>query len=173
MASKDTTVLPHMTETTSSAAEKSITPIPASDQGLAGLTLPVRAPGWIAEVLQKAQLELQTTNKKGKEAVREKTPANKMHPSPAIHPRRYAMEVWIQAETTPGVFDFPEDDTYGADFVIDTLNMAYPGCTGVYLTEAGHVIAFYGKKSSAKSGLNLEQGMEACKILSEIPRWIR
>ena len=82
------------------------------------------------------------------------------------------MELWIQVETTPGVFAFPEYDAYGTDFVIDTLNMAHPGCTGVYLTEAGHVITFYGKKGSPKTGLTLEQGMEACMILSNIPQWI-
>ena len=67
---------------------------------------------------------------------------------------------------------FPEDNTYGANFVIDTVNMAYPGCTGVYLGEAGHVIVFFGKKGSPKAGLTLEQGMEACRILSRIPSWM-
>ena len=57
-------------------------------------------------------------------------------------------------------------------FVIDTVNMAYPGCTGVYLGEAGHVIAFFGKKGSPKAGLMLEQGMEACRVLSGIPSWM-
>ena len=82
------------------------------------------------------------------------------------------MEIWIQIESSPGVYSFPEDDTYGADFVVDTMNMAYPGCTGVYLGEAGHVIAFFGKKGSPKAGLMLEQGMEACRILSGIPSWM-
>ena len=82
------------------------------------------------------------------------------------------MELWIQVESSPGVYAFPEDDTYGADFVVDMLNMAYPGCTGVYLTKAGHVIAFYRKKGTPKTGLTLEQVMEACRILSEIPRWM-
>ena len=82
------------------------------------------------------------------------------------------MEIWIQIESSPGVYTFPEDDTYGADFLIDTVNMAYPGCTGVYLAEAGHVIAFYRRKGAPKAGLTLEQGMEACRILSEIPSWM-
>ena len=82
------------------------------------------------------------------------------------------MEMWIQIESSPGVYSFPEDDTYGANFMMDTVNMAYPGCTGVYLAEASHVIAFYGKKGSPKAGLMLEQGMEACRILSEIPSWM-
>ena len=82
------------------------------------------------------------------------------------------MEMWIQIESSPGVYSSPEDDTYGADFMIDTVNMAYPGCTRVYLGEAGHVIAFFGKKGTPKAGLTLEQGMEACRILSRIPSWM-
>ena len=109
---------------------------------------------------------------KNKEADKEKASIVKMPSSPAVHTRRYAMEIWIQVESSPGVYSFPEDDTYGADFVVDTVNMAYLGCTGAYLAEAGHVIAFYGRKGSPKAGLTLEQGMEACRILSEIPRWM-
>ena len=82
------------------------------------------------------------------------------------------MEMRIQIESSPGVYSPPEDDMYSADFVVDTVNMAYPGCTGVYLGEAGHVIAFFGKKGTPKAGLTLEQGMEACQILSGIPSWM-
>ena len=78
----------------------------------------------------------------------------------------------IEAETCSGVFSSILEETYSADFVIDTLNLAYPGCTGVYLIEVGHVMAFYGKKGSIKAGLSVEQGMEACSILSKIPTWI-
>ena len=121
------------------------------------------------EVIQKAQVDGRALRK---EAEKEKASTNKMPPSPAVCTRRYAMEMRIQIESSPGVYSFPEDDTYGADFVIDTVNMAYPGCTGVYLGEAGHVIAFFGKKGSPKAGLTLEQGMEACRVLSGIPSWM-
>ena len=59
--------------------------------------------------------------------------------------RRYALELWVQMETSPGVFGPPDEDSYSVDFIIDTLNQAYPGCTGVYLSDAGHILAFYGK----------------------------
>ena len=36
--------------------------------------------------------------------------------------------------------------------------------------EAGHVIDFYGKKGSTKAELSVNQGMEACQIIPEIPR---
>ena len=55
---------------------------------------------------------------------------------------------------------------------MDTLNLAYPGCTGVYLVNAGHLIAFYGKKTKPGAGLSLKQGMEACHLVTEIPTWM-
>ena len=86
--------------------------------------------------------------------------------------RRYAMELWVQMESSPGVFGLPDEDSYSVDFVTDTLNQAYPGCTGVYLSDAGHILAFYGKRGAPNAGLTLEQGMEACMIIQEIPRWM-
>ena len=67
------------------------------------------------------------------------------------------------------MYAYPEDDTYSSDFVMDTLNLAYPGCTGVYLMNAGHLVAFIGKKTKPGAGLSLEQGMEACRLVTKIP----
>ena len=93
--------------------------------------------------------------------------------TPSTSPvRRYALELWVQMESSPGVFGLPDEDSYSVDFVIDTLNQAYPGCTGVYLSDAGHNLAFYGKQGAPNAGLTLEQGMEACMIIQEIPRWM-
>ena len=80
--------------------------------------------------------------------------------------------MWVQMEVSPGVYGAPKEDYYSVDFVIDTLNQAYPGCMGVYLSKAGHILAFYGKRSVPNPGLTLEQGMEACRIIQEIPRWM-
>ena len=55
---------------------------------------------------------------------------------------------------------------------MDTLNLAYPGCTGVYLANAGHLIAFCGQKIKPGADLSLEQGMEACCLVTEIPTWM-
>ena len=81
-------------------------------------------------------------------------------------------ELWVQMESSPGVFGLPDEDSYSVDFVVDTLNQAYPGCTGVYLSDTGHILAFYGKRGAPNAGLTLEQGMEACMIIQEIPQWM-
>ena len=85
---------------------------------------------------------------------------------------RYALEVWIKAETSPGNFTPPEEESYSADFVLDTLNLTYPRCTGVFLVEPGHAIAYYGRKGSIRAGLMVEQSTEACKLISSIPVWM-
>ena len=54
----------------------------------------------------------------------------------------------------------------------DTLNLTYPDCTGVYLAELGHLVAFYGRKNATGAGLTVEQGMEACQVIAEIPSWM-
>ena len=59
-------------------------------------------------------------------------------------PKRYALQIWLEVEVGPGYFVPPEDDSCSTDFILEVLNCAYPGCTGVYLDRAGHMLAFYG-----------------------------
>ena len=122
-------------------------------------------PGKIAEALQRSQLDSHPRVDKIKET-KWKSP-----PSP-VRTRRYALEVRILVESGPGVYSPPEDESYSADFVQDNLNLAYPGCTGVFLAEPGSLIAFYGKKGASQAGLTVEQGMEACQIIGNITSWM-
>ena len=85
---------------------------------------------------------------------------------------RCALEVWIKAETSLGNFTPTKEELYSADFVLDTLNLTYPGCTGVFLAEPSHTITFYGRKGSVRVSLMVEQITEACKLISSIPIWM-
>ena len=172
MASKDSNPLPTKSQTMSPVTKEnitntSITPsktAPSTDQGLADLpTSPMKEAKKKQEVLQKAQLESKGAVKETKE----KTP-----PSPTTHMHCYAVEVWIKAETSPGNFTPPKEELYSADFVLNTLNLTYPGCTRVFPAEPGHAIAFYGHKGSVRVGLTVEQSTEACKLISSIPIWM-
>ena len=78
------------------------------------------------------------------------------------------MEIEIHA----CVYAAPNEDSYGVDFAIDALNHAYPGCTDVYLGEAGHMVAFYGKKANSKAGLIHDEAVVASKAILEIPTWV-
>ena len=66
----------------------------------------------------------------------------------------------------------PKEDSYSVDFAIDTINRTYSGCTGMYLGTAGHMLAFYGKKTSPRAGLLLSQAITASKAIANIPTWM-
>ena len=58
------------------------------------------------------------------------------------------------------MYSTPEEDCYSIDFAIDALNCTYPGCTGMYLDVAGHMLAFH------------DQGVVASKAIANIPTWM-
>ena len=71
-----------------------------------------------------------------------------------------------------GVYSTPEEDSYSIDFATDALNRTYPGCTGMYLDMAGHMLAFYRKKTNSRAGLLHDQGVVASKAIGNIPTWM-
>ena len=93
-------------------------------------------------------------------------------PASPQKPKRYALQIWLEVEVGPGYFLPPEDDSCSTDFTLEVLNHAYPGCTGVYLDRAGHMLAFYGRKGSSKAGLIQEVAIEAGRAVTEIPTWM-
>ena len=122
------------------------------------------------EVVQRTQISSRSGAEKMKEH-QDRTP-KRQSPSPATRPRRYALELWVEIEIRVGMYATPDEDSYSVDFAIDTLNWAYPGCTGVYLGEAGHMVAFYGKKANSKAGLIHDEAVVASKAILEIPTWM-
>ena len=167
MSKNSPTALSPESKATSSAAEENVTPPKTSDKGLASLTtLPLTEVGKTVKVIQKAQVSSLPKSDTEKEP-KEKSQSLRTPPSPAAQSHRYALEIWIRVKVNLGEYASTEEDTYSAEFLMDTLKLAYPGCTRVYLDEAAHLIAFYRKKGAAKAGLSVEQGMEACQILAD------
>ena len=80
--------------------------------------------------------------------------------------------MWVKIETSVVVHSTPKEDSYGVDFTIDTINHAYPGCAGMYLGVAGHMLAFYGMKTNPRAGLLLGQAIIASKAIVNIPTWM-
>ena len=78
----------------------------------------------------------------------------------------------MEIETSAGVYSTPKEDSYSIDFAIDAINRAYPGCTGMYLNVASHMLAFCGKKTNPKAGLLHDQGVIASKAIANIPTWM-
>ena len=122
------------------------------------------------EAVQRTQISSQSRAEKMKEP-QDKTP-KRQSPSPATRQRRYALELWVEIEIRTGVYAAPDEDSYSVDFTIDALYRAYLGCTGVYLGEAGHMVAFYGKKANSKAGLIHDEAVVASKAILDIPTWM-
>ena len=93
-------------------------------------------------------------------------------PTPAARPHRYALEAWVNIRADSEEWISPEDDSYSEDFVVDTVNQIYPGCTGAYLAETGHVLMFFGKKGGPKAGLTQEQSVVACCAVRGMNYWM-
>ena len=93
-------------------------------------------------------------------------------PASPHKPKRYALQIWLEVEVGPGYFLPLEDYSYSMDFALEVLNLAYSGCTGVYLDRGGHMLAFYGRKGSSKAGLIQDVAIEAGHAVREIPTWM-
>ena len=170
MATKDSASVVQPKSTMTPTGEEFVTPI-SQPSSLGELSTPVVSEtDRRLEAIQRAQVSSLMEADKGKEP-QEKTP-KKLSPTLATRPKKYALEMWVEIEISPGMYSTPEDDSYSIDFMIDTINHAYPGCTGMYLDMAGHMLAFYGKKTKPRAGLLHDQGVITSKAIADIPTWM-
>ena len=155
---------------TTPTGEESVTPV-SQPSGLGELSASMfTEPDRKQEVIQRAQVgSLMGAN--GNREPQDKTP-KKQSPTSATRPKKYALEMWVEMETNAGVHSAPEEDSYSVDFAIDTINRAYPGCTGMYLGVAGHMLAFYGKQTNPRAGLLIGQAVTTSKAIMNIPTWM-
>ena len=127
-------------------------------------------PDMKSEVIQRAQVG-SLMRASGNKEPQDKIP-RKQSPASATRPKKYALEIWVEIETSAGMHSAPDEDSYSVDFTIDTINRTYSGCTGMYLAVAGHMLAFYGKKMNPRAGLLLSQAVAASKAIANIPTWM-
>ena len=155
---------------TTPTGEESVTPV-SQPFGLGKLSASMfTEPDMKHEAIQRAQVgSLMGAN--GNKEPQDKTP-RKQTPVSVTKPKKNALEMWVEIETSAGVHSTPEEDSYSVDFTIDTINRAYPGCTGMYLGVAGCMLAFYGKKTNPRAGLLLSQAVAASKAIANIPIWM-
>ena len=167
MATKSSMPAASSKSTTTPTGEESVTPV-SQPSGLGELsTSMVTKTNRRLEAIQRVQVGSLVGADKVKEP-QEKTP-KKLSPTLATQPKKYALEMWVEIETSLGVYSTPEDDSYSIDFAIDAINRTYPSCTGMYLDVAGHMLAFYGKKTNPRAGLLHDQGVIASKAIADIP----
>ena len=155
---------------TTPTGEESVTPVSQPSRLGELSTSMFTEPDRKQEVIQRAQVSsLMGAN--GNREPQDKTP-KKQSPATATIPKKYALEMWVEIETSTGVHSAHEEDSYSVDFAIDTINSAYPGCTGMYLGVAGHMLAFYGKKTNPRAGLLISQAIAASKAIANISTWM-
>ena len=157
-----------------SETEETVTPV-SHPISLTELTASLEALN--AEVDKKLTIvnRTQTSSSLGANKIRgSPDPRDQKKTSPVLEhwPRRYALQMWLEIEVSPGLFAPPEDDSYSVDFPMEVINKAYPGCTGMYLDRAGHMLAFYSQKGSARAGFIQEVAIEASRAVSELPTWM-
>ena len=158
-------------ETTTTENEKSSATSMPQPSGLGELAATTTAPAGRG---QGAVQRVQVGSAPGADMseVSQEGASRRSSPTPATRPIKYTLEIWVELEVSQGVYGAPEDDSYGVDFAAETLNQAYPGCTGLYLDVAGHMVAFYGRKGHSKVGLLQEQGIQASQAIATIPTWM-
>ena len=170
MVTQDSTPSGQVRSTTTPIGEESVTPV-SGPSGLGELFASMfTESNRKLEAIQRAQVSSLMGADRNKEP-QEKTP-KRQSPALATRPKKYALELWVEIETSAGVYTSPDEDSYSVDFAIDTINRAYPGCTGMYLGVAGHMLAFYGKKTNPRAGLLHGQGVAASKAITNIPNWM-
>ena len=123
-----------------------------------------------SEAVQRAQIG-SPMGAKGTNEPLNKSPKGQT-PASATRPKKYTLEMWVKIDTGAGICTALEEDSYSVDFMINCINQAYPRCTGIYLGVAGHMLAFYGKKTNPKAGLFLDQAITASKVIANIPTWM-
>ena len=170
MATQNSKPSGQVSSPTTPTGEEPVTPV-SQPSGLGALSPSMSTePDRKTEAIQRAQVgSLMGAN--GNNEPQNKSP-KKQSPTSATRPKKYALEMWVEIETSAGVHTAPEEDSYGVDFAIDTINCAYPGCTGMYLGMVGHMLAFYGKKTNPRAGLLLDQAIAASKAIANIPTWM-
>ena len=170
MATKDNMPTMQFRSATTPTGEESMIPV-SQPSGLGELaTSTATETDKRLEAIQRAQISSLVGADKTKEA-QEKI-SKRQSPTLATQPKKYALELWVEIEISMGVYSTPEEDSYSVDFAIDTLNHTYPGCTGMYLGVAGHMLAFYGKKTNPRASLLHDQAVIASKAIINIPTWM-
>ena len=138
MATKDNMPTKQSRSATTPTGEESMIPV-SQPSGLGELAISmVTEADKRLEAVQRTQISSLVGADKTKEP-QEKTPKIQS-PTLSTRPKKYALEMWVEVKNRTGVYTTPEEDSYSVDFTIDALSHTYPGCTGMYLGVAGHML---------------------------------
>ena len=105
---------------TTPTGEESVTPLSQpSGLGVLSTSMTIKSDRK-SEVVQRAQIGslmgANRTNEPPNKSPKRQTTAS------ATRPKKYALEMWVEIETSAGVHTAPEEDSYSVDFAIDCIN---------------------------------------------------
>ena len=107
---------------TTPTGEESVTPI-TQPSGLGALSASMSIePDRKTKAIQRAQVGL-LMGANGSNEPQNKSP-KKQSPAAGARPKKYALEMWVEIETSVDVHTTPEEDLYGVDCTIDSINRA-------------------------------------------------
>ena len=133
MATKDSAPSMQSRSTTTPTGEESVTPV-SQPSGLGELsTSMVTETDRRLEVIQKAQVGSLMGADKIKEP-QEKTP-KKQSPTLATRPKKYALEMWVEIETGPGMYSTPRKTLTAliSQLMLSTVPIqVVPACTWMW-----------------------------------------
>ena len=118
-------------ETTTTEREKSSMTSMPQPSGLGELVTTTTAP---AERGQGAVQWVQVGSASGadKSEMSRDGANQKLSPMLVTRPKKYALEIWVELEVSPGVYGAPEDDSYGINFVMEILNQGVRAYTWMW-----------------------------------------
>ena len=105
---------------TTPTGEESVTPITQpSSFGALSASMSIE-PDRKTEAIQRAQVgSLMGAN--GSNEPQNKSP-KRQTPTSGARPKKYALEMWVEIETSESIHTAPEEDSYGVDCTINTIN---------------------------------------------------
>ena len=133
--SKESSLIPPSNLIPASEVEETITPV-SHPIGLTELTASFQVLNTEVDKRVTVAHHTQTSSASGANKITgspDTRDQKKTSPTLTHQPKRYALETWLEVEVGPRLFVPPEDDSYSVDFVMEVINRAYPGCTGMYL----------------------------------------
>ena len=167
MVTQDSMPSGQVRSTTTPTGEESVTPV-SRPSGLGELSTSMFTESdRKLEAIQMAQVSSLMGADRNKES-QEKTPKGQS-PASATRPKKYALELWVEIKTSAGGYTTPDEDSYSVDFAINTINHAYPGCTGMYLAICWHFMEGRPTLEQASSTVKVSQPVRQSLIF--LPGW--
>ena len=130
-----------------SEAKETVTPV-SHTIGLTELTVSLKALNAEVDKTSTVVHRTQTSSSSGANKIPgspDTRDLKKTSPAPVHRPRRYALQMWLEIEVSPGLFVPLEDDSYTVDFAMEVTSFEFQ--LHYYMPIAWFLIRLYGNQN--------------------------